>query len=264
MLQQALQPGDRHLRPPAGLLAVSAPNSELAGPGGRGLLGTAVPDRQTFNGPPDPSRAVDLDALGRRYGTDLSSLGRDCLRHWQRLLVSPWDQPFDLLEIGVGSGASLRTWREWFPRARLVGLDVRRVAVHPPIAGCSVVHGSQTDHAVLRQLVREYRFRLIIDDGSPYWDDKLRSFLTLFPWLDPDSAYFLADSQASTSPLTREDADATAGSASLDLSWFADLATTVAGRSAHAVSRGALEPLEHVVALATGVALFPGSVVVIR
>jgi hypothetical protein len=133
-----------------------------------------------------------LDALGIRYGTELSSFGRDCLRGWERFLAPFREEPFDLLEIGVGSGASLRTWREWFPAAQLVGLDARRVHVDPPIVGCTIVQGDQADPATLHQVVKDRRFRVVVDDGSRRADDQILTFQTLFPWLAPGAVYICA------------------------------------------------------------------------
>jgi hypothetical protein len=134
----------------------------------------------------------ELDEIGVQHGTELSSLGRDHLRHWQPFLQTLRGEAFDLLEIGVGKGASLRTWRDWFSAARLIGLDVRRLILDPPIDNCLVLHGSQTDQATLRDLVRSYRFRLIVDDGSRHAEDKIETFLSLFPWLEPASVYICA------------------------------------------------------------------------
>ena len=133
-----------------------------------------------------------LDATGVRHQTDLSSLSWDYLGAWERYLAPLRDQAFDLLHIGVGAGASLRTWREWFPASRLVGLDPRRIILDPPIANCTIVHGNQTDLGTLQPLLSDYRFRLIVDDGSHHPDDQVLTFQMLFPWLEADSVYICA------------------------------------------------------------------------
>lgn len=147
---------------------------------------------EAFWAPEDESVRRCLDDVGVHYGTELSSLSRDYLRIWERFLAPLRDQAFDLLDIGAGAGASLRTWREWFPFARLIGLEARRLVLDPPIAGCSIVHGSQTDLAVLHHVLRDKRFRLIVDDGSRRADDQVSTFLTVFPWLDAASVYICA------------------------------------------------------------------------
>jgi hypothetical protein len=144
-----------------------------------------------------------LDDIGVRHGLELSSLSRDVLRIWERFLAPLRDQTFDLLQIGVGSGAALRTWREGFPAARLVGLDARRLLLDPPIAECTIVQGNQTDPGALQPLLRNYRFRLIVDDGSHHPDDQVQTFQLLFPWLEPDSVYICAGFDESTI-LTRD------------------------------------------------------------
>jgi hypothetical protein len=139
-----------------------------------------------------------LDDIGVRHGSELSSLSRDVLRRWEPFLAPLRDQTFDLLQIGVGSGATLRTWREGFPAARLVGLDARRLVLDPPIAGCTMVQGNQTDPGALQPLLRDYRFRLIVDDASHHPDDQVQTFQLLFPWLEPDSVYICAGFDEST------------------------------------------------------------------
>lgn len=133
-----------------------------------------------------------LDGLGIEHNTALSSLGRDCLRHWEPLFAPFRDRAFDLLEIGAGDGASLRTWRAWFPGARLVGLEARRIHLDPPIPGCVIVQGNQADPATLHRVVKDRSFRIVIDDGSRRAEDQLLTFQALFPWLEPGSLYLCA------------------------------------------------------------------------
>ena len=195
--------------------------------------------------------------------------------------------------LGWELGAALRTWREWFPEARLVGLDPRRIILDPAIAHCTIVQGNQTDLAALQPLLREYRFRLIIDDGSHHPDDQVQTFQLLFPWLEADSIYICAgfsESESTVSSLDKPEqpvepstelrkipeqsaeqleqpedlatrpvgrADQRAGPA-----WFAELGGALA-----AGERGdgrTLEPLiwEFILGKATGVFLLRGSVVV--
>lgn len=43
---------------------------------------------------------------------------------YEQLLFPLREQPFTLLELGVWSGASLEMWRDSFPRATIVGIDL--------------------------------------------------------------------------------------------------------------------------------------------
>ncbi len=131
----------------------------------------------------------DLDAIGRRHGASRSSLYKDLLRRYEPFLAPLRDEAFDLLEIGVGDGSSLRVWLDYFPNARIIGLDVRRVFVPDLPPRCRILHGLQGDHALLATLVRDYRFRVVIDDGSRNGAQQWASFSALFPALEPSGVY---------------------------------------------------------------------------
>jgi demethylmacrocin O-methyltransferase len=198
-----------------------------------------------------------LDVIGVRHGTHLSSLGRNCLGQWQRFLEPLRDRPFDLLEIGVGSGASLRMWREWFPFADLVGLEARRLMFDPPIAGSTIVHGSQTDFFVLQRILRDRRFRLIVDDGSRRPDDQIQTFLTLFPWLEPDSVYICASLPDSAAASGDGEPPDLAG-----VSWFTELGRALIADGSGSRPPGATREVDLVLQRATGVFLMRGSAIV--
>ena len=84
-------------------------------------------------------------------------------------------QPIRLLEIGIGGydaglqsgGSSLRMWRTWMPKSRIVGLDLDpRDFGEPRVTTCV---GDQTDRAFLRELVtREGPFDVVIDLHCSY------------------------------------------------------------------------------------------------
>lgn len=197
-----------------------------------------------------------LDRVGRAHGTHLSSLRRDDLRTWEPFLEPLRNQAFDLIECGVGTGASLRTWREWFPRAQLIGIEARRLALDPPIPGCTVLHGNQSDPALLQHIIRTYRPRLVIDDGSPQADDRIATFITLFPWLEPGAHYICA---GLSDLLGRESDDAERHAAG---EWFAALARALAfGGEAPPGEPRAINPI---LRNATGVAMLRGCAIIIN
>jgi hypothetical protein len=226
-----------------------------------------------------PSERVKclLDDIGVRHGSELSSLSRDVLRTWECFLVPLRGQTFDLLQIGVRTGASLRTWREWFPEAQLIGLDARRLVLDPPIADSTIVQGNPTDLGALQPLLRDRRFRLIVDDGSRHPDDQVQTFQLLFPWLEPNSLYICAGvgermTLSMEPPAQPEERPERAADLRrhwgrrpeqpTGLAWFADVGRALTAsdrRDRHAL----LQPTrEFILRKASGVTLLPGSVVV--
>ncbi|MEJ0069316.1 MAG: class I SAM-dependent methyltransferase [Pseudomonadota bacterium] len=117
------------------------------------------------------------------------------------------EQPLRMLEIGVGGynfpfcgGASLRMWAEYFPNARLVGLDIadKQLTLDPRI---SFVRGSQTDRTLLQRLwLAHGPFDIVIDDGSHIASDVLTSFQVLYPMMKPHGIYAVEDVQTAFWP----------------------------------------------------------------
>ena len=66
-----------------------------------------------------------LDEIGLKHGTDKASPHHNYLNFYETFMAPLREQPVCLLEIGVYKGASLATWREYFPYARIVGVDIQ-------------------------------------------------------------------------------------------------------------------------------------------
>ncbi len=153
-----------------------------------------------------PSHYDDLDPLSRlalRHGTDKWGI-HDYTPHYHRRLAHMRDRPIRLLEIGVGGfgardvgGESLRMWRDYFPEALIVGVDVVEKSLD---LGERIVlrRGSQSDPHFLAELRAELGpFDVIIDDGSHRPADIRVSFEHLFEALSPGGLYVIEDLQTS-------------------------------------------------------------------
>jgi len=72
---------------------------------------------------------LELDKIGLNYGTDKSSKLHNYLCFYERSLDQYSNKQFTLMELGVGpennKGKSLLTWRDFFPMAQIVGVDIR-------------------------------------------------------------------------------------------------------------------------------------------
>ena len=109
-----------------------------------------------------------------------------------------------LLEIGVGGyadpargGESLRMWKEFFPRARIIGIDI-----HPKTGiaedRITVLQGDQSDPAFLDNVAARYGpFDIVVDDGSHVCAHVIASFQQLFGHLTADGIYAIEDLQTS-------------------------------------------------------------------
>ena len=115
---------------------------------------------------------------------------------YEQLLVERRRQGFALLELGVWKGDSLEMWRDAFPRASIVGLDLNPpdIELGPRV---HIVAGDQTDASLLRRVREEHApegFEVIIDDASHLGVVTARSLQILYrEHLRPGGLYVIED-----------------------------------------------------------------------
>ncbi len=115
---------------------------------------------------------------------------------YERLLADLRHAHFVLLELGVKNGDSLVMWRDAFPNATIVGLDLEI----PDVEMGERVHmyeGSQDDREVLERIGRAHApegFDIVIDDASHLGRETAASLRYLFnPHLRPGGRYIIED-----------------------------------------------------------------------
>ena len=57
------------------------------------------------------------------FGTDKEFNHRYCTAFYDKEFAKYRDQPIQLLEIGIHRGGSLALWHEYFPCAKIIGID---------------------------------------------------------------------------------------------------------------------------------------------
>ena len=136
-----------------------------------------------------------LNDIGVKYGADKSSIFHNYLDFYQEQLP---DQSFSgrLLEIGVMDGLSMKMWREYYPNAEIVGIDIKdmdhmhnddwQVPDSVKLIRCDGTDPKQTKPLGM--------FDIIIDDGSHYWSEQQKSFEILYyKQLNPGGIYIIED-----------------------------------------------------------------------
>ena len=129
---------------------------------------------------------AELNALADRYyGTaEPEKKPSHYFVEYDRLFSPIRYDPIRLLELGVRSGASMLVWRDYFPTATIVGLDIDECPpIFPNEERFHFVRGRQDDHYTLDEAVRIAGgpFDIIIDDASHIGSITARSFAYLFP-----------------------------------------------------------------------------------
>lgn len=78
-----------------------------------------------------------LDQIGLKTCTDKNSKFHNYLEFYERYFAPCRQNRFTLIEVGVYEGASIKMWEEYFPNAKIIGLDI-----NPQVAGGGRACGS--------------------------------------------------------------------------------------------------------------------------
>lgn len=144
---------------------------------------------------------LSLDEIGIANGTDKASTFHNFLTFYEKHLSSIRSQEIKLLEIGVKDGASVRMWKEFFPKASIVGVDIDPNASRHTEERITIEIADQSNLEHLSVLSRRYGpFDVIIDDGSHFWNHQVESLHALFPELKKGGVYILEDIDTSYFP----------------------------------------------------------------
>ena len=109
------------------------------------------------------------------------------------------NKKINILEIGVHEGKSLMIWKDYFPKANIVGIDLK--TYNFKINRIFTFQGDQTDTNFLLTVARKFKkFDIIIDDGSHICSHIIKTFGVLFDYLKNDGLYICEDLQTSYWP----------------------------------------------------------------
>lgn len=145
-----------------------------------------------------------LCELAEKYGTDkVKSIYHDYTPYYSRLLEGR--NVRRVLEVGIGTpvsmtypgyrtGASLKMWSEYFPEARIYGVDLDPQAM---FTTDRIITGIADADSVweLQSVAVEFGgdFDLIIDDGSHKPEHQVNAALALVPFLAEGGVFVIED-----------------------------------------------------------------------
>ena len=106
-----------------------------------------------------------------------------------------------ILEIGVRYGHSIRMWNEYFTNSNIVGIEINIDSINvikndtpfnENTNTLHIIHGNATDENILEEL-KDYKFDVIIDDGSHLFNDQVKSFNLLKNKMKLGGIYIIED-----------------------------------------------------------------------
>lgn len=143
-----------------------------------------------------------LNSLGMEFVTDKAicmkidrgfRLTHDYLRLYERMLPER-EKNVRLLELGCGTGASLKMWKEYYKCGQIVGIDIDKNATKFEEERVDVIIGNAATLELKDKLCTKYdAFNVIIDDASHAWGDIRTSFELLWDVLESGGVYVAED-----------------------------------------------------------------------
>lgn len=132
---------------------------------------------------------MNLHEIGTKHKTD-KAITHLYMYNYEKHFADRRDKDFTLLEIGVAGKASINTWREYFTKASVWGIDN-----NPDCEGEGIFIGSQVDTDFLDKVFSVIETpEIIIDDASHYGPNTIKTFEYLFPKLVSGGLYVVEDS----------------------------------------------------------------------
>lgn len=150
----------------------------------------------------------ELTRLAHKYKTDKVDQHHTFLEDtytdvYYKYLNHLKDSEFNFLEIGVREGASIKMWSEFFPNAKIIGIDIDPNCKQYEGGNVDIRIGSQEDEGFLQSLISEYgSFGVVLDDGSHINSMIMKSFLKLQSFVT--DFYMIEDLRNSYEDLTQD------------------------------------------------------------
>lgn len=138
----------------------------------------------------------DLLARGD-YSTDRHTVHSYAKHFYDSAFARHRGKPVKLLEIGVGTGAGLKLWRDYFDQGKFLGIDVDLSRLEGDVHGSRGVELVETDaykDSTAQMIRSKYgKFDIVIDDGSHRPEDQEEAIRLYAPLLNPGGLLVIED-----------------------------------------------------------------------
>lgn len=134
----------------------------------------------------------DLDQLAQKYGTDKSSMYHGYTSVYERKFAPLRSDTTRLLELGIAKGLSLRMWRDYFPRALVVGVDIDPSTAFNEERIVTTI-GNDADPSIASTVGLWGPFDIVIDDGGHQMVEQQANWRLYFPMVRAGGIYVIED-----------------------------------------------------------------------
>jgi hypothetical protein len=126
--------------------------------------------------------------------TDKGYLDHGFVEVYEKFFYHLRNSPIRILEIGIYDGGSLGLWYDYFPNAKIFGIDLSS-KTHIDNDRITTFIADQSNRSQLKNFIDTHGgdFDIIIDDGGHYMDQQQISFGYLFPFVKSFGYYIIED-----------------------------------------------------------------------
>lgn len=141
----------------------------------------------------------ELTNLADKYGTDKGSGSHYFTEVYGYFFWPIRYKVHKICEIGIGDGASLKMFRDYFPNAVYYGIDIIDYLSRLNSSSTKTFVADQANRKQLKDFIDTYGhdFDIILDDGGHTMEQQQVSFGYLFKYLKPAGYYIIEDVQTS-------------------------------------------------------------------
>ena len=149
-----------------------------------------------------------LDELFNYFGTDKGSMvndpytkgskkihGHGFAKFYEKNLKRFKNKSFSMLEIGAWEGASTASFSKFFPMSKIYALDknfkFKYKSKRIKFFNCNVNNLKHLNE--FEKIFKDYKFSIIIDDGSHFLKDMIFSLKFFFKYLDKNGIFVIED-----------------------------------------------------------------------
>ena len=139
-----------------------------------------------------------LCRIAMKHGTDKATHNRTdklCyLDIYESYFKKFQHKKINILEIGIREGSSIDTWEEYFPNANIFGVDIEERCKKHERDRVKITIGDATEKSTIDAINPEnFKYDIIIDDGSHKNEDIEKSFRLLWDKVSPQGMYIIED-----------------------------------------------------------------------
>lgn len=138
-----------------------------------------------------------LQEIGLSFGTDKATFHGYC-DFYEKYFEHIRNNEILMLEIGIFKGESIRMWKEYFEKGRIVSIDIDRSRLFEEDRVITEVCDQSNREALSR--FNDQQFDIIIDDGGHTMIQQQVSFGVLFKTVKSGGFYSIEDLHTSMMP----------------------------------------------------------------